>query len=172
MTAITPATPDDAAEISRVAEAAFTATFSFYPPEDLSAFLAEWNPVEKVARQLAEPEWHFQVARDDDGIAGFIKLGPVDFDLPDIECDDAAAIELHQLYMLERAKGSGAAQQLMDWALTTARAMGMERMYLSVFIENKRAQAFYRRNGFYEVGRNAFRVGNTVDDDRIWRLDL
>ena len=65
-----------------------------------------------------------------------------------------------------------AAQALMGWALDWARTAGYARIYLSVFIDNHRAKAFYRRYGFAEVGRNPFRVGTTIDDDRIWRLDL
>ena len=59
----------------------------------------------------------------------------------------------------------------MDWAIDRSRARAAI-LYLSVFTENRRAQAFYRRYGFVDVGRNAFRVGNHIDEDRIWRLDL
>ena len=59
----------------------------------------------------------------------------------------------------------------MDWGIAWARERASI-LYLSVFVENDRAQAFYRRYGFVDVGRNAFRVGNHVDEDRIFRLDL
>ena len=43
---------------------------------------------------------------------------------------------------------------------------------LSVYHDNMRAQRFYARYGLREVGRNLFAVGSTVDDDRIWSVDL
>lgn len=167
------ATPADADAISKVAETTFKATFEhLYPPEDLSAFLASWMPPHKVAAQLADSDWAFRVIRGADGaIIGYIKLGPVDFDLPEGQTAEGA-IELHQLYLLPAAHGSGAAGEMMGWALGEARARGAQRIYLSVYIDNIRAQRFYARYGFYEVGKNAFQVGNTVDDDRIWRCDL
>ena len=45
-------------------------------------------------------------------------------------------------------------------------------MYLSVWENNARAQAFYRRYGFEHVGEHKFMVGNTADRDFIWRFDL
>ena len=103
-------------------------------------------------------------------ITGFIKMGPIDFDLPEGQpLEDAT--ELHQLYVGEAAKGTGIAAALTDWGIAWARDRASI-LYLSVFTENPRAQAFYRRYGFVDVGRNAFRVGNHIDEDRIFRLDL
>ncbi|WP_317698808.1 GNAT family N-acetyltransferase [Aeromicrobium sp. REDSEA-S32_B7] len=101
---------------------------------------------------------------------GYTKLGPIDFDLPEGQPAEGAT-ELHQLYVAAEAKGTGVAAALMQWGIDWARQRASI-LYLSVFTENPRAQAFYRRYGFVDVGRNAFRVGNHIDEDRIWRLDL
>src|SRR3546814_1338955 len=77
---------------------------------------------------------------------------------------------LHQLYVGAAAKGTGVAAALIEWGIAWARERASI-LYLSVFTENPRAQAFYRRYGFVDVGRNAFRVGDHIDEDRIWRLD-
>jgi ribosomal protein S18 acetylase RimI-like enzyme len=60
----------------------------------------------------------------------------------------------------------------MEWAISTARSRGASELYLSVFDDNHRAKRFYGRHGFEEVGRYGFRVGDQVDDDRIWRKIL
>jgi diamine N-acetyltransferase len=163
----------DAQELAEVAAASFTATFAhLYPAEHLARHLASWMPPEKCAAQIADPALPIRVWRDDEGIAGYVKLGAVDFPLPDDHGDASDTYELHQLYLLERAKGTGAAQALMDWAITTARDAGYKRLVLTVFIDNHRAQSFYRRYGFVEIGKYAYVVGDTVDDDRIWMLRL
>src|SRR3546814_9060317 len=64
--------------------------------------------------------------------------------------------ELHQLYVGAAAKGTGVAAALIEWGIAWARERASI-LYLSVFTENPRAQAFYRRYGFVDVGRNAFR---------------
>ena len=172
MTAIVLAKPEDAEAIAMFANGSFTDTFGhIYDPADLSAFLANWNPPERVRAQIGDAGHDIALVRDDAGaILGYIKMGPVEFDLPPEQPTDDA-VELHQLYVAEAAKGTGIAAALMEWGIAWARERASI-LYLSVFTENHRAQAFYRRYGFYDVGRNAFRVGNHIDEDRIWRLDL
>lgn len=172
MTTITLAHDDDVGELTLFASTAFTHTFGhIYDPADLAAFLAGWNPPERLRAQIADPDWAIALAHDDKGaITGFIKMGPIDFDLPEGQPSEDAT-ELHQLYVGEAAKGTGIAAALTDWGIAWARERASI-LYLSVFTENPRAQAFYRRYGFVDVGRNAFRVGNHIDEDRIFRLDL
>lgn len=161
-----------AAALSAFAVDAFVATFGhIYAPENLAIFLADWNTPDQLAVQLADPAFAIALVRDAQKIGGFAKLGPIDFALPEGHPAEGA-IELHQLYLAESAKGTGVADTLMRWAIDEAQARGHAILYLSVFTENPRAQAFYRRYGFVDIGRNAFRVGNHIDEDRIWRLDL
>lgn len=172
MTAVQLAKPADAEAIAAFANGSFTHTFGhIYDPADLSIFLAEWNPPDRVRAQIASDDHDIGLVRDGaSAILGYIKMGPVDFELPADQPTDSA-VELHQLYVAEAAKGTGVAAALMDWGI----AWACERasiLYLSVFVENDRAQAFYRRYGFVDVGRNAFRVGNHIDEDRFFRLDL
>ena len=172
MTAIALAKPEDAEAIAMFANGSFTDTFGhIYDPADLSAFLADWNPPERVRAQIGDTGHDIALVRDDAGaILGYIKMGPVEFDLPPEQPTDDA-VELHQLYVAEAAKGTGVAARLMEWGIAWARERASI-LYLTVFTENHRAQAFYRRYGFYDVGRNEFRVGNHIDEDRFFRLDL
>ncbi|WP_439568394.1 GNAT family N-acetyltransferase [Sphingopyxis sp.] len=172
MTAIQLATPGDAEAIAAFANGSFTHTFGhIYDPADLATFLADWNPPVRVRAQLADPGYAIALVRDEAAaILGYIKMGPVDFDLPAGQ-PTGDAVELHQLYVADAAKGTGVAVALMEWGIAWARERASI-LYLTVFTENDRAKAFYRRHGFYDVGRNEFRVGNHVDEDRFFRLDL
>lgn len=167
-----PARPADAAEISAFAAASFVHTFGhLYRSEDLAAFLGTWNQANILQQQAQDPSWALALIRFTNGrIAGFTKCGPIDFDLPSGQPGEDAT-ELHQLYVHDDAKGTGVAAALMDFAVGWARQRASI-LYLSVFSENFRAQKFYTRYGFTDVGRNPFRVGEHIDEDRIWRLDL
>lgn len=166
------AQPADAADIAAFAAASFVHTFGpLYRPQDLATFLKNWNQADALAAQAEDPDWAVALIRFSDGaIAGFVKCGPVDFNLPPAQ-PSRDATELHQLYVQEDAKGTGIAAALMDFAVHWARQRASI-LYLSVFSENFRAQKFYARYGFTDVGRNPFRVGDHIDEDRIWRLDL
>lgn len=172
MTAIELAKTGDAEAIATFANESFTHTFgTIYDPADLATFLAGWNPPERVRGQIVSDDHDIALVRGGGGeILGYIKMGPVDFDLPDDQPTDNA-VELHQLYVADAAKGTGVAVALMEWGIAWARERASI-LYLTVFTENQRAQAFYRRYSFYDVGRNEFRVGNHIDEDRFFRLDL
>jgi diamine N-acetyltransferase len=162
------ATPADAAAIDTLFRTGFTATFGhLYLPEDLASFLARFTTAAWTA-ELTDPAFAFRLAEDDEGLAGYCKLGPIG--LP--ATVEGPAIELRQLYLLDRAKGSGTAQMLMDWALATARARGATELWLSVYVDNHRARRFYQRYGFEDHGPYAFMVGNHADEDRLMRLAL
>jgi ribosomal protein S18 acetylase RimI-like enzyme len=165
---IRPATAADLPAIDRVFRTSFCDTFAhLYLAEDLASFLAQFTPAAWQA-EFADPEFGFQVGEQEGGVTGYAKLGPVK--LPHV--DPHGAIELKQLYLLSRAHGTGLGRELMDWAVAEARRRGAERMALSVWSENHRAQAFYRRFGFEDRGPYAFMVGNQADEDRVWEATL
>lgn len=169
MIAYRAALPADGPELAEMAKRSFTETFgSLYPASDLAAFLDRTFGADGLPSELDDLAFTVRVATDDGRIIGFAKLGPVAFPggWP------PQAIELHQLYVLGGWHGEGVGPALLDWAIATARAAGHSAMLLSVYIDNHRARRFYERYGFEEVGRYEFRVGETIDDDRIMRLAL
>ncbi|QQV77447.1 GNAT family N-acetyltransferase [Sphingomonas aliaeris] len=159
----------DGPALSVMARRSFTETFgTLYPPSDLDAFLDEAFGPNGLPSQLSDPDFTIRLALDDDRIIGFVKMGPVTFPgewRPD-------AIELYQFYVLAPWQGQGVAQELMAWALEHSRNHGAKEVILSVYVDNHRAHRFYERYGFRDIGRIAFRVGETVDDDNLMRLVL
>lgn len=159
----------DGPALSAMARASFVETFAhLYSAADLTAFLDEAFGPRGLAAQLSDPDFAVRLAVEGDDIVGFVKMGPVTFPgewRPD-------AIELYQFYILQPWQGTGVAQAMMAWSLAHARGHGAKEVLLSVYVDNARARRFYERHGFVEVGRYAFRVGSTIDDDRIMRLLL
>lgn len=164
--------PNDAAALSACAQASFLETFAdlAYPPEDLAHFLENAMGVARYATQIADPGYALRVARGVDGeLVGFVKAGPNELPMPDGEPERERTFELHQLYLREGAKGTGLADRMMAFVDAEARGRGAVAVYLSVYVGNLRAQRFYARHGYVEVGKNPFMVGTVVDDDRVWR---
>jgi len=48
-----------------------------------------------------------------------------------------------------------------------AAARGGRRLLLAVYARNEKARAFYGRQGFAEIGRTNFMVGDTPFDDLV-----
>lgn len=162
------AEPADLPAIDALFRQSFTDTFGhLYAPEDLDAFLNTFTP-EGWQAEYDDPASAFLVAEAGGAIVGYIKIGALK--LP--AATDRPAMELRQIYFDRSWLGRGLARPMLDWAIDEARRRGAEEMYLSVFTENDRARALYRRYGFTEVGPYRFMVGNHADEDIILKLDL
>ncbi len=165
---VRPATAADLPAIDQVFRTSFCDTFAhLYDPRDLAAFLGQFTP-EAWAAELGDHGMAFAVGEAGGAVVGYAKLGPNK--LPHVA--PGAVIELKQLYLLKEAHGTGVARALMDWTIAEARCRGAERMALSVWSENWRAQAFYKRYGFEDRGPVTFMVGNHADEDRVWEARL
>lgn len=159
----------DAAELDAMALTSWRDTFEhFYRPDDLAAFIAQsFGPDGWLRQDLANPLVHWQVARADGAIVGFVKRVP-----PSLEQATPADAQIGQLYVATDWHGKGVAQALMDHAIATARADDAPALLLTVFEENHRAIRFYRRYGFVHVGDYDFPVGKQIDRDLVMRLAL
>lgn len=84
---------------------------------------------------------------------------------PELEAARDGDIELKKIYLLSRFHGGGAARALFDAAL--AAAQGHQRLLLGVKDDNNRAIAFYRKQGFEQIGTRQYDVGGTLYDDIV-----
>lgn len=160
--------PEDALLLGEIGRQSFIETFGhLYTPENLAAFLEIHNEANWRA-ELADPRYAVRLGLVDGVNAAYVKLGPpsLPFTPP------AASIELRQFYVLKPWQGAGLAGQMMDWAIEEARRRAAAEIFLSVFIDNIRAQRFYARYGFEAVGCYDFMVGTHADEDIVMRLDL
>jgi diamine N-acetyltransferase len=171
MTALTrDARAEDLTTIDRLFRASFAGTFGhLYSEQNLAAFLTKFTP-DAWAREFADPRFAFRIAELHGEPVGYLKLGPMDLPVAAERLEGAR--EIYQFYLLDSAKGSGISDQLMDWAIGKARALGGSELYLSVFIDNHRARRFYERHGFEYVGPYKFMVGDQADEDIIMSRSL
>jgi ribosomal protein S18 acetylase RimI-like enzyme len=168
MIAYRDAGPEDSAALADLHRRSFAETFAhLYRPEDLEAFLGQLTE-EGFRAELLDGLHRIRFAEADGEPVAFVKLGPITLPVEPAR----PALEFRQLYVLKAWQGAGVAQALSEWAIGQARSRGAEELYLSVFTENHRAKAFYRRYGFTYVGPYKFMVGEQADEDEIWKLEL
>jgi diamine N-acetyltransferase len=159
---------EDAALLADVGRRTFTETFGhLYRPADLAAFLENHTP-RRWGAELADGAFAARLAEENGQAVGYAKLGP-----PSLPFEPRGpCIELRQFYVLKPWHGRGVSQALMSWALEEAKRRGAKDMYLSVFVDNRRARRFYEGYGFEFVQTYAFMVGSHADEDHIMRLEL
>jgi len=168
-----PAAPADARALAQLGHDSFCAAFAhLYRPEDLAAFLQDVYSEAAVAEEIADPHIVHRLAADGPGgpLTGFCKLRhPSSY----AEYSDAQnPISLGQLYCDPARTGEGIGAALMDWAMEEAQDRSCDAIQLSVWSENTRAQAFYRRHGFAKIADIDFWVGTHRDDEFLFEVRL
>jgi diamine N-acetyltransferase len=164
------ATLADAQNLAAFGDKTFFDTFGhLYPHGDADFFSRQRFSLERTQADISEEGRYIQLAFEGDVLKGFLDCGPLG--LP-VEAATVPSLELYRLYVDIAAKGTGLAHELMKMAIDWARARHGTSLYLGVYHDNMRAQAFYKKYGFEIIGAYQFRVGNTLDDERIMELKL
>ena len=169
------ATADDAALLHSVA----AATFALACPPDttqasIDAFIAEHLSETSFAGYLADPQRQLIIGQHNGAAAGYTMIvfgEPADSDV-------AAAVtlrptaELSKCYVLADHHGTGLAATMIAASVEAARERGALSVWLGVNIHNARANRFYEKNGFAQVGTKRFLVGDRYEDDFVRELVL
>lgn len=131
--------------------------------------LARSYGLRQQTAELAHPAITTLLACADGELAGYAQLRP---GLPPPCVTAAPPIELWRFYVARAWHGRGVAQALMAAAVAAARERDGAVLWLGVWERNPRAQAFYRKSGFVDVGSQVFLVGTDAQTDRVMELIL
>ena len=119
-----------------------------------------------------EQGWYygFSLGLDDPGI---LRINPLSFfkDLLDGVIGEKP-IELVRLYVSRESLGSGVGAALMQACIREAKQRGYETLWLGVWEHNHRAQAFYRKWNFIEVGKHMFQLGDDAQTDILMQRSI
>jgi ribosomal protein S18 acetylase RimI-like enzyme len=161
---------DDAGLLAELGARTFFETFAAdNTPEDMAAYLAvAFSPAQQAA-ELADPHGLFLIAEANGTTVGYamIRSGNV----PEAVTGDRA-IELVRLYVSRESLGSGVGAALMQACIGEAKQRGYETLWLGVWEHNARAQAFYRKWNFHEVGTHVFKVGDDPQTDLLMQRSI
>ena len=127
---------------------------------DLANYVLESFSQAQIEDELNDTDSAFFIAELNGKAVGYAKLR----ENSTVVClKNENAVELHRIYILERAKGTGVGDKLMNRCFETARAKGYETIWLGVWEQNSAAQRFYEKLGFMKVGELEFPYGKTVE---------
>lgn len=159
------ATAADARSLADLAARTFRETFAAGTSvDDMARHLAQaYGPVQQ-GHELADPDILTLLVNAGGQLVAYAQLrqGPA----PACVAGEVP-IELWRFYVDQRWHGQGIAQRLMLRVDEEAHRRGGKTMWLGVWEHNARAQAFYRKCGFVDVGAHVFMVGTDAQTDRI-----
>jgi GNAT superfamily N-acetyltransferase len=165
-----PAVPDDALCLGALATQVF---YDTYAAEGIRAAHAREAlthfSTEAIAAELAAAGSEFMVAERSGHLVGFAQLlhGPVH------ELVKAApACKLQRLYVQERFTGAGLGTRLLRASEARAAARGAAVLWLTAWIGNARALAFYPRQGYFDAGSTPYIIEGVAYENRLFAKKL
>ncbi|MCA0871914.1 GNAT family N-acetyltransferase [Seohaeicola saemankumensis] len=117
--------------------------------------LQEFTPA-RIAALIDDPAQFILVSENEEGIDGFIRLSRAS-PAPVPGWSDT---EIATFYVQPRHHGKGIGTALLNAALAHCRDTAVTSVWLTTNAENAPAIAFYRAQGFAEVGQTHFRIGD------------
>lgn len=164
------ARPEEAAELSVFAERVFREAFGAQNrTADLEMYIGRAFGERQQAAELGDPDVTTLMAEVDGRLAGFAQLRPGKTPACVV---GSAPIELWRFYVDRPFQGAGVAATLMDAVVDSAGEREARTLWLGVWERNPRAQAFYRKCGFVDVGAQAFVLGSETQTDRVMARSL
>ncbi len=169
-TVIRPAVAADAAALAEFAERVFDEVFGpLNDPGDMASYLSEAFSPEIQRAEITGKENIVLLAERRGELVGYLHLAPSETP----ECvAGPAAVELKRLYVDPSLHGQRIGRKLLDEGLARARQAGTRTVWLGVWENNTKAQAFYTREGFTRVGEHPFVLGSDTQTDWIMARSL
>ena len=160
-----PAHADDALCLSVLAMQVFLDTYASTGIRPALAREALSTYSEAAFRQaLADPGTRLCVAEANAHLIGFAQLT---LDTRQALLRGAAQAELLRLYVQEPFTRQGVGRRLLAQAETLARAAGAEQLWLTPWVHNRRALAFYAACGYQDHGLTQFQFEGESHDNRV-----
>lgn len=165
-------TSADAETLAVIGAATLLEAFAgFVPGDSLLAHCRRYHNAAAYIGYFEKPETKVWLAEVDPGAApvGYAMMTAPDF--PDGLSKDGD-LELRRIYVFSKFHGTKAGRGLMELAIEHAKKQGAKRLLLGVHPDNQRALAFYRKNGFVQIGTRTFHVGDSTFVDPVFALTL
>ena len=156
---------EDIKALQAIAKQTFTETFgSQNTAEDLAKFLNEEYDFDKLKAEVENPESFYYFYYFEDELAGYLKLN---VGAAQTESDYPEALEIQRIYVLQKYQGKRIGLAMMQQALVIAEELKKPQVWLGVWENNFKAQAFYQKSGFKKVGSHDFILGDDRQTDHI-----
>ena len=137
--------------------------------EDMKLYLASSFNLTTLQTELENSYSKFYCAYDGQNIVGYLKIN---WGNAQSELKDSTALELERIYVLKSHLGQKVGLALYEKALSVAKELDLDYIWLGVWEKNERALQFYKRNGFVEFDKHIFKLGKDEQTDLLMKYEL
>ncbi|MET3979930.1 ribosomal protein S18 acetylase RimI-like enzyme [Mucilaginibacter sp. UYP25] len=138
-------------------------------PAAMEAYASKAFTLPQFEKELSTPDSQFYFALVNGAPGGYIKLN---YNSAQTELQDAKAVEVERIYVLDEFQGKQIGQQLIAFAMETAVEKNLKYVWLGVWEHNTRAIKFYKSKGFEQFGSHQFMLGDDEQTDILMKKVL
>ncbi len=137
-----PATASDAADIRRVARAAWTEAYDFLPTEEHDAAFNQWYTSEQIEARMADEDAETLVATADGELVGYVHA------TANPHADAVGEAELTDIYVMPDHWRTGVGTALLSGVEERLRERSLTRLKVPVLAESVSGTRFLEANDF------------------------
>ncbi len=136
---------------------------------NMKAYLEQAYNINKLREELSNSNSTFYFLYTNEKLSGYLKLNEykAQTDIYDPQC-----LEIERIYVTKEFQGKGLGSFLIKKAIDIANIRKKSYVWLGVWERNHKAILFYKKKGFYVIGKHSFFMGEEEQTDFIMRKDL
>lgn len=163
-----PGAPRDAVAVAALAVQVFLDTYATdgVRPDLAREAFHELSPG-VFSERLADPHRRFILAEVGAGLVGFAEVTTISKTAPG---DAVTGAELVRLYVQPAFQRAGLGSRLLRASEGIAREAGLGALWLTAWVGNDRARAFYSKHGYADVGETSHVIDGQAYGNRIFAL--
>ena len=136
---------------------------------DIEVYVKEYFGREQLEKELKNDGILYLQMRSGSTSVGYIKLerqaSPEGYVLEN-------SLALHRIYVRKEYQGRRLGTKLLEAAIAIGHTEGFKTIWLGVWNANKGAIRLYEKFGFQIFGNYQFKMGSTISDDYLMKLEL
>lgn len=166
MSIIRKAIPEDAASLANLAERTFRETFgASNAAQDMDQHCTQAYGLELQKLEILDPNIDTFVCEFELELIAYAQLSWLQ--APDF-VSAQHPVEIRRFYVDSPWHGQGIAGAFMNHVLEHVESKNADQIWLGVWEHNPKAQRFYQKMGFLEVGDHVFQLGSDPQRDLIF----
>ncbi|UQS87273.1 GNAT family N-acetyltransferase [Nicoliella spurrieriana] len=163
-------TVNDVRKLQEISRKTFYDTFAAdSEPTDMARYLESAFNIDKLTKEIQNPESFFYFVRLDQEIVGYLKVNIGDAQTEPMGAD---TLEIQRIYIDVDSKHKGLGGQLYDKAISEAKQHHKNKVWLGVWEHNPDAQGFYAHKGFKQFGDHEFIMGSEHQRDLLMEKSI
>lgn len=161
---------DDLLSLREISYKTYNDTFrQMNTPSNMKAYNEKAFDIDKLRGELSNRHSFFYFLYSDEELSGYLKLNEYK---AQTDIYDPQSLEIERIYVTKEFQGKGLGNTLINKAIDVAKIREKLYVWLGVWEKNNKAIQFYKRNGFYVIGKHSFFMGEEEQTDFIMRKDL